>query len=245
MSEERAAAVVAAPQPAAAPAPPLPIPQVDIDSRTPGGQGMLDLMTFAGMLVRTGLFNRPNVPNLSPILVMRMLAGRTYGLPPLAALDAFQLIEGRISPSASFQLALVGASKRLKIKVRENSAELAAVQWFRDGELVGESTFSIADYKQAQLGQSASGRPGAWQKYPRQMLLYRAFTQGMKVHGAHLLFGIDFAERAEGTKLFLASPSPADRNRELDGDGDQTDVITIAEAVMTVESEDDLGLTEN
>jgi hypothetical protein len=119
----------------------------------------------------------PDARSLAQALV-RIEAGRELGLPALIAMSEIHVIEGKPTLGAGALSMLVKASGRYDYRVQELSNARCEL-WFydtRSGELLGESTFTIDDAKQADL---LAKKGETWRRYPRNMLFARALSNGV------------------------------------------------------------------
>lgn len=160
----------------------------------PSREELRDLMAFSKVLVASGMF-----PDLQTVAqgIVKMVAGRAYGLDPVQSQQAFTMIQGRLSQAAKFQGALVKRSGTHDYRIERLTDQECRLEWLErqpDGEwrTLGHSAFTMEDAKRAGLGRSQSGKPGAWQMYPPDMLFARAVTRGATRFCAHLLWGPGF-----------------------------------------------------
>lgn len=142
-----------------------------------------ELAELARSLHATGAFGADDAGQA----YAKVLAGREYGLPPVAALNSFHVVKRKdrvagVEPSAEFLAARVKAHPVYDYRVTRIDDQECVIRFIdrTTGELLGESSFSQADAQQAGLlERGASGKPGAWELYPRNMLFARAMTNGV------------------------------------------------------------------
>ena len=108
--------------------------------------------------------------------VTKIVAGLEIGVAPFQAMRGMDIIGGEPQLSAGLVGALVKRSGKYDYRVRTSNEEECVLDWYQDGELVGESMFSMADAQRAKLVK------GAWLTYPRSMLFSRALTAGARMH---------------------------------------------------------------
>jgi hypothetical protein len=106
----------------------------------------------------------------------KVILGRSLGLSPAQAMMGLHVVKGRPQVAAVMLgrfLILHGYSYRIV----EHTDEVCRIE-FRghDGEVLGESSFSMDDAKRAKLVRGDS----PWQTHPRNMLFARAMSNGVK-----------------------------------------------------------------
>ena len=106
---------------------------------------------------------------------VRILAGREMGIGPIAAVGGIRVQNGRVSMDAVLMAGCIRRSNDYDYQVVEHTAENCVLHFTRRGELIGLSTFSIADAERAGLTKNDT-----WSKYPRNMLFARALSNGAR-----------------------------------------------------------------
>lgn len=104
----------------------------------------------------------------------KILVGRDLGLSPTQAMMGIHIIDGKPELSANLQAAFVKRTPGYDYRVTELTDQACEIAYYRDGEEIGRSRFTIEDAKKAGLG----GR-GPWKAYPRNMLFARAMSNGV------------------------------------------------------------------
>jgi hypothetical protein len=113
--------------------------------------------------------------------VVKVLAGAELGFGPIASMTGVYIVKGRVTLSANLMAAAIKRHPKYDYRVREHTDQRAAVEFyeldFQGGKAkhVGTSEFTMDDAKRAQL---AGGEN--WRKYPSNMLLWRAMSNGAK-----------------------------------------------------------------
>lgn len=159
----------------------------DIVRAAPAGLDMVgslaDVERMASTLVKAGGgFIPSHFKNAGQVAAV-ILAGREMGVPPMAALRSFYLIDGKLGMDASFVLGRMLAAGVTAEWLR-NDAECASVKLTRPGSPSYTSTFTKADAERAGLW----GR-GPWAKYPAAMLRARAVTAGARAYAPDVFAG--------------------------------------------------------
>ena len=108
-----------------------------------------------------------------------ILYGREIGLGPVSALLNVSIVQGRPTLGASGVGALIKRSQRYNYRVTALDDQRAAIEFSecRQGQwtVIGTSTFDLEDARRAGLGGSPT-----WKSYPRNLLLARALTNGVR-----------------------------------------------------------------
>jgi hypothetical protein len=134
-------------------------------------QRLDEIERLADHFTKSGLFG--NTPKTQGEIIVKMLAGAENGFPPFASVQGIHVIQGKPEMGADLLARAVKQSGRYDYRVREISDEACRIEFFADGESLGESSFTMQDAKRAGI---ASGMYG---KYPRNMLFARAMSNGV------------------------------------------------------------------
>lgn len=105
-----------------------------------------------------------------------MLIGGDLGLSPTQALMGIHIVKGRPVVGYTMLGAFVRRTPGYDYRVREHDWAQCTIDFFIDGEKVGSSTFTIEDAKK----QGLVKKGGAWETVPRNMLLARALSNGVR-----------------------------------------------------------------
>jgi hypothetical protein len=140
-------------------------------------QTLNDVVQVGTLLHQSGNFKN-NVS--AQAAVAKVLAGLELGLGPFAAMSNLLVIDGKVTLSAALVGGLIKSHPKYDYRVISHSEQECTIQFTqKEGEQVtelGQSSFTMADAKQAGLL-----RPNSpWQKYPRNMVLARALTNGAR-----------------------------------------------------------------
>jgi hypothetical protein len=107
--------------------------------------------------------------------VTKIIAGLEIGVAPFQAMRGLHIINGQPTLSAGLVGALVKRSGRYNFLPQTTNDEECILDWYENGELVGQSRFTMSDAQRAGLTKNPS-----WSKYPTDMLFARALTQGAR-----------------------------------------------------------------
>lgn len=108
--------------------------------------------------------------------VVKILAGRELGMSPIEAMNAFYIVNDRVTISSSAIATLVKRSQRYDYHVDKlDETECVITFMVKGGDKLGVSTYSIKDAALAGI----VNKP-VWKNYPRNMLFSRAITNGAR-----------------------------------------------------------------
>jgi hypothetical protein len=165
-----------------------------------------EIERLAGHFAKSGLFGG----NPSQIIV-KMLAGAENGIPPFAAVQGIDIIQGRPVVGADLLARAVKESGRYDFRVRVLSDEECRIEFFQGGDSIGVSTFTRDDAKKAGLASKDN-----YQKFGRNMLYARAMSNGVRW----------FCPDAVSSKVYVDGEIPAPP-AEVNGDDTVIHEITV------------------
>jgi hypothetical protein len=154
-----------------------------------------DPIAVGRTLHASGLF--PDVKKYEQAVV-KVLAGREFGVGPVASMTGIHVIDGKPSLGANLLAGLVKSSGRYDYEVKARTDEGCTLEFFKvarvpasdkypSGEVMrsmGTISFDKKDATRAGL----LGK-GNWRKYPRDMYFARALTAGVRTFCPDLLNG--------------------------------------------------------
>jgi hypothetical protein len=120
-----------------------------------------------------------------------VLAGRELGLEPLQSLRTMSFVNGRLCMAVQLQLALARQRAGVQIEQLEETDTRCTVT-LRRGEERVTCTYTMDDAKRAGID-----RQNNWQKYPRQMLRWRAIGDALRIIAPDVVMGLLAPEEAE------------------------------------------------
>lgn len=137
--------------------------------------------------------------------IVKIMAGRELGLPPIASMTGIHVISGRITLGANLIASLIKKSGRYNYRVRRMDAEACEIEFFEGGESVGLSPFTIADARKA-------GTKNL-EKFPRNMLFARAISNGARwfcpdIFGGPVYTPDELGAEVDEDGLVVNQPSP-------------------------------------
>ncbi len=112
-----------------------------------------------------------------------LLAGQEMGVGFATALREIRYIDGRLVMQAGIISAVIKRSEDYDYTIKEHTDQECVIKFvnIKTGAVLGESQFTMADAKQADLLVSNKGNQTLnWKRYPRNMLFARALTNGAR-----------------------------------------------------------------
>jgi hypothetical protein len=145
--------------------------------------------------------------------MVKILGGREIGVGPMASMREINIIKGKIELSASLMARLVKESAKYDYQVVTHTTEKCVIQFYQNGEKIGQSDFTIEDAEKAGLVRDGS----PWEKYPKNMLFARALSNGVKWHCPDVTGGSVYHE-GELSDAPDIEPVDGDTTAEMDAD---------------------------
>lgn len=131
----------------------------------------MDVMSLGKVLVASNFFQDSKDAAQA---VVKVIAGQELGFGPIASMTGIYIVKGRVTLSANLMAAAIKRAGKYNYRIKEHTDTTCALEFYEDGQIVGESVFTIQDAKKAGLGGEN------WNKYPKNMLFARALSNGAK-----------------------------------------------------------------
>jgi hypothetical protein len=144
----------------------------------------------------------------------KIMAGRELGIGPMTALSNVEVIRGKVTVSAQLQGALLARSDRYSSTLVEATDARCSIDFFKDGEKVGTSTYAIEE-----AGRAGLTRKDVWKQYPSDLLYARALTRGIRRVCPDLLLDAAYIREEMGENI-------VEVNVETNPQTNDTDKIT-------------------
>lgn len=180
--------------PTAQPAPPAELAIPEPAGRQQGALAALDvdgldLRTLGAVLHKSGYFK--DIASEAQAIV-KVLYGRSIGVPPIVAMLNIHVVEGKPVLSAELTATLVKESSDYDYQVTELTDDKCSINFLnrKTGEIIGTSSFSQEDAKKAELQNRGMKM---YNKYARNMLFARAMTNGCRWHCPEVTKGFALA----------------------------------------------------
>ena len=148
---------------------------------TPKPAELQTFLDIAQACAASGFFS--DIKDASQALV-KMLAGRELGIPPVRSLTSIHIIENKPSPSADLIAECIKRSRRYQYRVVQHDESACVLEWSEHGKVLGQSRFTMEDAQRADLARKTN-----WKRYPRAMLFARALTEGKRIYAPDVLSG--------------------------------------------------------
>ena len=105
----------------------------------------------------------------------KMLAGREFGLGPMAAMTGIFIVKGKPTMAAATIAGVIKKSGIYNYRVLKHSNTVCELEFFEHGVSVGISEFTTEDATRAGLTSNQT-----YQKFPKNMMFARALTNGAR-----------------------------------------------------------------
>lgn len=148
--------------------------------------------------------------------IVKIQAGKELGFGPVASMTGIFIVKNRVTMSASIMAAAIKRSKRYDYRIKELTDQSCTLIFSQDGQVVGESSFSMTDARKAGLDKGDN-----WKGYPRNMLFARALSNGAKWYCPDVFCGPVYTpdelgvqvdgETGEPLNVIEAAPLPAEK----------------------------------
>ena len=163
-------------------------------------QSVDDLMKLATQFARSGYFTDAQEAAVAVAqAVVRIQYGKELGIGPAAAMMGIHIIQGVPSPKAHLLAAMIKRSGKYDYRVRRWDSEACVLEFYEDGRLQGESSFTMDDAKRAEAPSGKNAHN--WRKFPRNMLFARALTNGQKIYCPDVFMGPVYSAEELGVEV--------------------------------------------
>lgn len=133
------------------------------------------------VFAESGMF--PNVRKAAEAVV-KIIAGREFGLGPMAAMNGIHMVDGKPTLAANLIAGQIKRHPKYNYKVVRREDNGCELEFFEDNLSVGRMTWSEKDAKAASL----LGKRN-WKSYPRDMYFARCLTSGARTYCPDVLGG--------------------------------------------------------
>lgn len=153
----------------------------------------MNILQIGATLAKSGMFGKALTPEQA---VAKMMIGQQLGLAPIVAIQNIDVFDGNIFMRANLRAAKINGTPGYEYRIMKHDDNECAIEFIRNGEPLGISTFTMADAKKAGLVKQG----GAYEKSPRNMLFARALSNGQRWYMPEVMGGqviYDETEREE------------------------------------------------
>ena len=118
--------------------------------------------------------------------VAKILAGRELGLAPMISISKIFIVNGKMAIQSEIMGDLIKRGDKYNYRIIQLDNQVCELEFFENGKPVGKSKFTMQDAATAMLMTK-----DVWKKYPRNLLLGRALSNGARwycpdaIHGAY------------------------------------------------------------
>lgn len=173
---------------------------------------------MAAVLVASGFF--PTISSASQAIV-KIQAGKELGFGPVASMMGIHIIETgqgerrkvNVQLSANMVANLVRRGG-YDFRIVAHDADECRLTFYRRGDLLGESAFSMADAQRAGLVRDGS----PWKSHPRNMLFAAAMRNGAKWFAPEVILGAPMFLHSEETTDFDPSTGEIIEQGEIEAE---------------------------
>ena len=127
--------------------------------------------------------------------IVKVMAGAEVGIPPFASMSGINIIQGKPTFGSNLIATIVDNHPRYAYKVKRADDKACIIEWFKDGEPAGESSFTIEEARSIKQWNKKKNafepltNKFNWQNWPSDMLFARAITRGQKRYAAGVAGG--------------------------------------------------------
>jgi len=146
------------------------------------------LYPVARALFKSGIF--PAVKNEFGAYAI-VQYGHELGVGPMTALQTMSIVQGKICMAGQMMLA-IALRNGVTYEIKKHTSEICEI-FFKSGNIQFTSSFSIPEAKQAGIWKAQGG----WEKYPQDMLYWRAVTRGLRRVCPDAILGLYAKEELE------------------------------------------------
>ena len=130
------------------------------------------LQKASNALYKSGYFS--DVKSEAQAMV-KVMAGQELGLPAFASMAGIHIIQGKPALGSNVIATLIDNDPRYDYKIKRHDAKECHIDFYRNGQIHGTSTFTMEEATTAGLTNNPS-----WKKFPSDMLFARAITRGAR-----------------------------------------------------------------
>jgi hypothetical protein len=156
---------------------------------------MTEAIQLAQRMYDSRLFSAYGTPQA---VLATVLAGRELGIPAMASLRAFHIIEGKPTMAAGTISALILKSGQAKyFRCAKRTAESVTFVTKRGDEPEIDLTYTIAEARQAFVGDDTKWGKSGWGRNPADMLVARASSKLARLVYPDVVSGLYAPEEME------------------------------------------------
>ncbi|MGF7218643.1 hypothetical protein GGR92_004822 [Spirosoma lacussanchae] len=156
-----------------------------------------DVHTIAQSLASSGYFKDASDATKA---FVKVLAGAELGLPAFQSMSGIHIVQGKPSLGGGLIASLIKRSGKYNYRVVKHDATICQIEFTEGGQVIGESVFTMAEAKAANINMEWNREKGGWQEkatwknFPKNMLFNRAMSNGAKWHCPDVFGGPVYTE---------------------------------------------------
>jgi len=150
-----------------------------------GGLNLEEIKSIGTVFFQSGMFRDTKSAAQA---ITKVMAGQELGVPPMQSMRGIHVVDGNPQLSAGLIAALVKRSRKYDYRVKDQNDTVVVLEWFQDGEPVGESSFTHGEAETANLTSRTN-----WKTYTEDMLFARALTRGARRYCPDVFGGAVYA----------------------------------------------------
>ena len=186
-----------------------------------------DVYSIADTMIKSGLFK--DVRQMQQAAV-KIIAGREMGVGPFASMKNIYIIEGQTTISSNLIAAKVKSNPKYDYRIKELNDQGCVIAFYEkingEADHLGDSRFDHQDAIKAGLANKTN-----WQRYPRNMYLSRAISNGVKFYCPDVFYGMTVYTPEEIDDDWAVNPADVEVVTEIIHDEIETTVIEEAEGM--------------
>lgn len=151
------------------------------------------------------------------------------GIDTVTAIQTVSFIDGRPVVDATMQRAMA-EREGVRVKIVSADREQATVEVSRNGELLGTTTYTMQDARDAGLDTKRN-----WKQNPVDMLVARATTRGIRWHAPSVMLGTYTEDEAEHFDTLAVIEQPAEPADPEPADVVDAEVVEVVDAPVVLD----------
>lgn len=172
--------------------------------------------------------------------VVKILAGKELGLPPMLSLSTVYIVNGRTAVETKVIASLIKKSGEYDYKIIRQDNKGATVQFLQNGKPIDDAFKGMVSFTEDDAKRANLLKKNIYQQYPSTMYLWRAIAFGARKYCPHIMMNaysyeeMDLEVDAGGSLIKKAEPTQATEQVVVDG-----------EVVETSEKKEEPEVTQN
>jgi hypothetical protein len=167
----------------------------------------MNILEIGSMVAKSGLFPQMTMERAVTIMAI----GEALGIKPVPSIQNIVVVEGKIFMEYPLVGTIIKSAPGYDyVEHADSDDKKCAIDFIRNGVVVGTYTITIDDAKRAGLVKDRS----AWVTWPKVMLFARALTQGQRRYIPEVMGGMTIYDRSEQSEI-AANETPRQAAQNL------------------------------